>query len=227
MIFPVTRTNFTIGRGAHCDIQVADRRVSREHARIRFHRGGFVLEDLESRNGTFINHQPLIGLSRLNSGDHVAVGGTVLVFELDEGDIEMDRRERGRVRLASDNAALPQMETPVNWDITPMSGVVALSRELMTDPLHRLRAIYTVSDSLRGEYDLNDLLWKLMDIIWAVATPDRAIIFLSDENDISNLQPALVRSASMTQEEIIISRGIVERSMEERVAILMADAPSD
>ena len=44
-----------IGRGSDCDIVIADRQISRYHARIRRAPEGFLLEDLGSKNGTHLN----------------------------------------------------------------------------------------------------------------------------------------------------------------------------
>ncbi len=63
------RPDFVIGRGAECDLTVADRQVSRRHARIRRARDGFVLEDLGSKNGTHLNGALLAQPTTLQDGD--------------------------------------------------------------------------------------------------------------------------------------------------------------
>ena len=47
----------TVGREASCDVTLRDSKVSREHFRISKHKEGFTVEDLGSRNGTFLNGQ--------------------------------------------------------------------------------------------------------------------------------------------------------------------------
>jgi len=70
----LAQAEFTIGRGAECDIIIADRQVSRVHARLRRQEdGGFEIEDLESKNGTHINGSPLHGSQRLQDGDFIQV----------------------------------------------------------------------------------------------------------------------------------------------------------
>jgi pSer/pThr/pTyr-binding forkhead associated (FHA) protein len=49
-----------IGRDSLCDVQLSDENVSNHHARLRFHHSQWWLEDLGSKNGTFINDQALI-----------------------------------------------------------------------------------------------------------------------------------------------------------------------
>ncbi len=221
MVLPVGHERLVIGRGVSCGVQVIDRRVSREHAAIRFYRGGYVLEDLESRNGTFLNHQPLVGRLRLRTGDRISVGGTVLVFELDPEDLSREQRELNRVRMSDSNKPqVAQAEKPVDSDTAPIIGLEPIPREMLRDPQHRLRVIYQVTDCLRGELDPGDLLWKIMDIIWGISAPDRGIIFTADEKANNTLTPVLVRSRHRSDDEIIVSKDFIDRCYSKRVALL-------
>lgn len=60
-----------IGRDEDCDVVVPDRRVSRKHASISLQGEGYILKDLGSRNGTFINGQELQGARALQDGDEI------------------------------------------------------------------------------------------------------------------------------------------------------------
>jgi biotin operon repressor len=72
---------WTIGRAQRCDIPLEDKRVSQQHAVIRRQGEAYLLADLESRNGTWVNGFRLApGTAvRLGPGDVVRVGDTVLV----------------------------------------------------------------------------------------------------------------------------------------------------
>jgi DNA-binding winged helix-turn-helix (wHTH) protein len=63
----------TIGRGETCDVVIPDRQVSRQHARIRLEDDRYVLEDLGSKNGTFVNGQELPGPYPLQDGDEIQI----------------------------------------------------------------------------------------------------------------------------------------------------------
>ena len=69
----LTKDELTIGRGAECDIVIPDRQVSRVHARLLRTPHGFMLEDLESKNGTHLNGAPLSGTPILRDGDMIQV----------------------------------------------------------------------------------------------------------------------------------------------------------
>jgi hypothetical protein len=70
----------TIGRLDDCEIQLADKNVSRRHAEIRSEGGGFVVVDLDSTNGTKVNGNK-VKRRELADGDQVTVGATTLRFE--------------------------------------------------------------------------------------------------------------------------------------------------
>lgn len=62
-----------IGRSPDCRIIINDRQASRHHARITFTEEGYVLEDLGSKNGTYLNGQRLTQSARLVDGDEIGI----------------------------------------------------------------------------------------------------------------------------------------------------------
>lgn len=71
-------SELTIGRAEACGLQLEDTYVSQMHARI-FSRGeGYVVEDLGSTNGTYLNRRRITSPTELQRGDQVKVGKTVL-----------------------------------------------------------------------------------------------------------------------------------------------------
>ena len=80
--FPLTRDAYTIGRHRNNDIVISDPKVSSFHARIDRSAEGFVLVDLKSRNGSYINGKRMeTGL--LKTGDEVRMGTARLVYKVD------------------------------------------------------------------------------------------------------------------------------------------------
>ena len=84
---PLLRDITTIGRAAQCEIVLNSRYASREHARIEHSHDGYVVRDLESRNGTLLNDRPLRKAAKLSRGDEIRIADTVLLF--DDGPLEM------------------------------------------------------------------------------------------------------------------------------------------
>ena len=70
--WPLTQTA-VIGRDPDCDIVIADRQISRFHARLTPDADGVILEDLGSKNGTYCNGSVLTESVRLQDGDQVQI----------------------------------------------------------------------------------------------------------------------------------------------------------
>jgi pSer/pThr/pTyr-binding forkhead associated (FHA) protein len=68
----------TVGRGRDVDLVLADDLVSRRHARVSRSGAGAVVEDLGSRNGTFVNGNQIYGPTRLEPGDQLQLGVTLV-----------------------------------------------------------------------------------------------------------------------------------------------------
>lgn len=108
-----------IGRGDDCHVIIDDRQASRHHARITQTEDGYVLEDLASKNGTFLNGQPLTVPTVLRDGDEVGIafaaklgfvdaGATApLLFDEELGPIIRMDTEAKRVWVAGQELAPP------------------------------------------------------------------------------------------------------------------------
>jgi len=88
-LFKVNKGAAVIGRAMNAEVKVEDDGISRTHARIRSETGRAWIEDMGSRNGTFVNGNKIEGALELKEGDKIQVGrGTVLRFgfqdDLDE-----------------------------------------------------------------------------------------------------------------------------------------------
>lgn len=83
MVFDLTKEITTLGRDVANDIVLGDPEVSRQHARLTRTPGGYVLEDLGSTNGSFINGERLSSPRVLNPGDLLGMSEKVtLTFEM-------------------------------------------------------------------------------------------------------------------------------------------------
>ena len=74
---------YFIGRGEGNNIVISDPEVSRKHAVIYYHDGGFIIEDLDSRNGTFLNRRK-ITKERIEDGDKIKVGNRVFTVMVEK-----------------------------------------------------------------------------------------------------------------------------------------------
>jgi pSer/pThr/pTyr-binding forkhead associated (FHA) protein len=78
--FPLDGDQLTIGRDSSNGVAINDAEVSRKHARLLFQGGKYVIDDLGSTNGTFVNGQRLAGPVVLKSGDVVSLGEQIVLM---------------------------------------------------------------------------------------------------------------------------------------------------
>jgi hypothetical protein len=81
-IYPLEAPEIIIGRDASNVVAINDAEVSRKHAKLSQHGSAYVIQDLGSTNGTFVNGQRITGTQVLNPGDTVSFGeNIVLMYE--------------------------------------------------------------------------------------------------------------------------------------------------
>jgi len=80
--YPLEAPEIIIGRDASNGIAINDAEISRKHAKLSLHGFAYVIQDLGSTNGTFVNRQLISGTQVLNAGDTVSFGeNVVLLYE--------------------------------------------------------------------------------------------------------------------------------------------------
>ncbi len=108
MSFPLSGGQAIIGREEGLEISLQDPEASRRHARVSWQAGQFVIEDLGSTNGTFVNGVQITAPQMLNSGDSVGVGQTALVFQ-----------------VAGAQMGAPQYQPPAQYEPVPAAAAPA------------------------------------------------------------------------------------------------------
>jgi hypothetical protein len=105
----IRQDSFVIGRGGECDLVLPERQVSREHIRIYRENDRYYLQDLDSKNGTWVNGNQLKNSTvQLRDGDDISVAMAVrLIFVGSESTVPvvLDRlqTQKGRLRLDRDS----------------------------------------------------------------------------------------------------------------------------
>ena len=85
-LFKLPRGNTVLGRASNVEIRLADEGISRHHAKLWVETDKIMLEDLESRNGTFVNGSKISTPTALRDGDKIQIGATtVLKFAFQDG----------------------------------------------------------------------------------------------------------------------------------------------
>ncbi len=118
--FALEGDQLIIGRDAVHAVSINDAEVSRKHARLTFQGGKYVLEDLGSTNGTFVNGQRLVSPAVLKPGDVVSLGEQiVLMYEGLSADAGATMIGRKSARTA---VGAPAPQVPPAPGIFPAAG---------------------------------------------------------------------------------------------------------
>jgi pSer/pThr/pTyr-binding forkhead associated (FHA) protein len=122
--FSLQNPLITIGRDPASDITINDAEVSRQHARLTLQSGGYVLEDLGSTNGTFVNGQRLMGPRVLKPGEVISIGEHItLSFEVVGFDSDATVASSSARQQPVASAPVYQAPTPVRPAPQPVASI--------------------------------------------------------------------------------------------------------
>jgi Nif-specific regulatory protein len=209
-IFAINEDALIIGRETAADLCIADASVSRRHSRIEKKEQGFVITDLESLNGTFINDVP-IKTRLLEHGDRVRIGESQFLFLTHEGEATSKSSD---VRIHEAQVASGST-VQIRFD----DAVYLMARDLSV-----LLKVSTTINSIRG---LDDLLERLLELLFEVVPAQRGAILLTSDG---SFETSLVFGLDRVQgkdKAVNVSRTIVQQVLRDGVALLASDAAVD
>ena len=126
-VYPIAFLDMSMGRGDDVDVRLHDRTVSRHHARL-LHRGdAYFVEDLATTNGIYVNGQRVKDTQRLQTGDVLELGHTVLRFDAGE-------------RAPSERTVIEKLPTP-SAEPTEASPNIEVDSDLMRAVSNEARAV--------------------------------------------------------------------------------------
>src|SRR3954466_13802858 len=182
-----------VGRDSR-QLPLTDNTVSRRHAELVPNEENWILRDLGSSNGTYINGQRVTNRYILKLGDQIRVGRTLMVFGAQPG---VSRARGGDVRLAGEESGMDAsiMHTvPSNDD----SMVLAVP-EPAAAAMNNLRMLYQLGAALGSSFDIEQVLEVVMDLVFEHVKADRGIILQLDERT-DDVVPRVVRTRTETAE---------------------------
>jgi signal transduction histidine kinase len=228
--FRLDEPTITLGRGTTHAVQLHDTEVSRDHCQL--HRRGdvYVLRDLGSSNGTFVNGRQVKEYA-LASGDQLQLGRTLLLYTgVAEGRVE-DLSDKINIvgRNAEDDGsrivhAMHQSEgseilsPPADESASPWLARARSNLQIM------YRTALAVSHTL----DIDELLARIMDMIFEWVDADRGCIMLK-ELETGQLVPKVRRHRRglVSDERITISQTILDYVVDRNEGVLTSNARDD
>ncbi len=214
------RDEVVVGRSKSADVTVADRYLSRRHVRFAHTADGWLVEDLGSRNGTFLNGRRIDSPAPVAPGDVVSVSASIL-------------------RLLDHAAEVPQGEEPRKG---PSGSLLRRASELVdsssrfpdpereTDPeqlrrhAERLAILNDVHRTLATSITRDDLLDTILDRVFNHLQPEQAAIFLKGRDG------SLERVAGRTiaaDDDFVVSQNLAAEVVERGMAALVHDLEID
>ncbi len=229
--FDLHNAVMTLGRESANAIQLHDSEVSRQHAEIREHDEGYMVVDLESSNGLFVNDQQ-VEQQQLRSGDRVQLGRTLLIYtgtdETSSGDLASDVDIVGRDPSEANSRivkSLSQDEGSQLFGLLDQSESPWLARARSN-----LQVMYRTALAVSHTLDIDQLLHRIMELIFEWVEADRGCIMLIDQPS-GELIPKVSRNRQRLPEEqkakLEISRTILDYVLEHKEGVLTSDARED
>jgi adenylate cyclase len=212
----------TIGRHPDNMVQILDRIVSKEHAQvIRQPDGAYLYRDLGSLNGSFLRGER-VSEHVFAEGDELTLGSTQLVFH-DQSASEAVL-ERVSIEPAPNETLIRQrlQSPPGAREFQPekeITDVEALRRDY-----EKLRLAHELQRSIGLEVDLDLLLSKILVKAFDLIPADRGVILLMEEGI---PRPRIARTRDGRNEQIVLSRSILAEVVQQKTAVLSADASMD
>jgi two-component system, NtrC family, sensor kinase len=220
----------TLGRGTSNAVQLHDTEISREHADFSRRGTAFVLRDLESSNGTFVNGHP-IQEHVLANGDQVQLGRTLLLYTgVSEDRVEdladkihivsrPEEEDGSRIVHSMHQSEGSEFLTPP--DNESSSPWLARARS-------NLQIMYRTALAVSHTLDIDQLLARIMEMIFEWVDADRGCIMLKDV-DTGQLVPKVrrQRGGTLPDERIMISQTILDYVVERNEGVLTSNARDD
>lgn len=210
-----------IGRSTRCEITVADRFLSRRHARLTSLEDRWRIEDLGSRNGTMINGTRLDGPTEIKDGDVISLSASVIEVRQPAtrrvpSDIATDVPSSDRL-LKSAAEVLRHTETP-----PPAADAGETDLRKYTARLSLLNHIH---QAMSRTVALDELLELILDHIFNELTPGRAEVFMRCSD--GGYTCVANRSTPSSDLRSLYSESLFAEVVNKAMAALVIDAPTD
>jgi transcriptional regulator with GAF, ATPase, and Fis domain len=216
-VFPLKDGVLSIGREYSNRLAIDDSLVSPQHCTVTQGGEQWVLRDLGSLTGTFVNGLP-VQERPLTNGDRIAVGGSVFLFlneeisEAHPNPVEMDEGKEAK-------AARTRLRREDMRYLHPDALAALPTTERLARDLQTLLKISTAIGSVRN---VESLQWQLLGMIFDVVPAERGAILLGTDPEEFSSVVAWDR-VSGPQHSVHVDRSVARQVLDERLAMLSND----
>jgi len=229
--FELTEPVVTVGRDSANQIRLHDTEVSRRHAEFRLADGNYLLVDVGSANGTFINNKK-IKQATLQPGDQVIIGQTTLVFSSGRADpAHVVDDLAGKISMIT--RADVELSSAIIKTIDEKEGSRIITRTDQASPwlknaLANLAIMYEASQAVSKILDLGELLDRILELVFRSISADRGCFMLVNP-ETGELTPKALRwrNEKEHEEKFALSKTITDHVLKNREGVLVSDAAQD
>jgi serine phosphatase RsbU (regulator of sigma subunit) len=219
--YAVEAGSASIGRGPANDVALADPNSSSCHAVIERSGEGFVLRDLGSKNGTYLNGRRIGCPEPLVRGDEIRIGSTIVLFDRPGPAVTV---VDGPDTAAEASAVVPYREI-LDRTSAPDAATsrIAVPAD-MAEENRILQVLVRVGETLVAHKPVPDLLEDILDVIAGTVQMDQCVIMLKAPGGGLETRAARAAGDRVGSREIRVSRTIVAMASEKHLSVLLADA---
>jgi len=227
----------SLGRHPRNTHQVLDRVVSKEHCHIELIGDAYVLKDLGSLNGTYVNGERVQDKHPLEPGDEITIGSTRILFDPPDGatSLSVDAMLRDEPRDATKRFKIGDTNSGplIRAKVSLLADKTFFAEELVQDDAslrrdyEKLRASYEVTRAIELGTSITALCSKILEVAFRLVPADRGVVLLHNEQNV--LEPVSVRSAEDVDpnQEVVVSKTVLDTVVREKEAVLSHDASAD
>jgi signal transduction histidine kinase len=218
-----TEETVLLGRSSE-HLPLTDLTVSRRHARIEHTRDGWMLVDAGSANGVFINGIKISGKGRLRVGDQIRMGSTLLVFGSPTQSVTVAPGPNVDAR----NVSRPGDSAIISTVPSSDDSVILAAPEPSAAAMAHFRVLLHVATALSAIFDVDQILNRVMDIVFEQLRADRGFIALLENENAQEVEPRVIRFRDEDQPtKIAVSQTIIQHVMEKKEGVLSSNAMTD
>ena len=203
---------------------IPNQAVSRVHAQISSENGRHYIEDLKSRNKTYVNNQLIETRTLLKDNDRIKICDFLATYQADPPSERKTPLPEHLRTGASEGDGGADVQSTVQTTISRLPQ----QQFLEAQPADRLRALLEISNSLGQTLELAQLLEKVADVLLGTfRQADRCFVILLDEPT-GHLIPRVTKLRRATPDASPrFSRTIVRKCLDTQQAFLSEDAATD
>lgn len=236
-----------MGRHPDCDLVLDNAAISRQHAQVLESHGAYFVEDMRSRNGTYLNEKLIEGRQELTDGDQLRICDVTMRFDLNasaaniaiasniapngidgQTGIEFDAIDESRIFILPESFPEPEFSESSSTLRRRAQLPKPNDNRAIAQPEVKLRGILEITRALGGQLKVDAVLPKLVSTLFNIfPLADQGFVLLKDADSDKLKVKATQARSSREADAVAVSMTVVRYVMKSGDSILSADIGDD